>query len=536
MYQFGESKVKSKTFTRILSVIILAFFLACVSLMLLPPKSSSALANSNYDTSIQEVSRDLREIPQNPPANPSLKTFGNFAWKTFIALNWPANCTTNLPLEPLEDKEIGQAPNLPRIWEFYPYPEMIFLPRGATPDIKPDIPTQCQPHGKLIARKLNLTELGSNPIFSGFGPILPIVLSNWQARKTGIELPFGYVLVDRQGNYVLSEPRMNFVEFTQIEKNGWYSADKLEELKFNNNVSGNSANPFQLICSAQKENGYPTKNNPLVPCRDNETEGAIEIKAAWMVLPKNANPRELPNPKVYYTTKRTLFVETPEHKIKPVMIPVALIGFHILHKTSLNGWIWSTFEHINNAPDDPNMEDDNGYGCYTPPDLNYYNLYDPKSSSRVNTPLASTPYLWRDEFPHAVTEDKYRNIVEQRRSNITRQVCIPHAIEALNKDWQETLKGFNSSSVWQHYQLIGVQWLDQPSNPYGNGRNVLPKQMLNVALEPYPQKVPQDFLERFPDAGFSCVSCHTAATLPDKRTKADFSFLMNHAQYSSIDE
>jgi len=460
----------------------------------------------------------LYEITENPPSSADpLQAFGKFAWETFVALNWPADCSGS----PLTEKEIGQDSQAPRVWEFYNYPEDIFKPNGKKPDPESVIPPQCQ-NGQVvpIARKLRLTENRSNPTLETMD------------GETNFELPFGYVLVDRAGNYVINERRMNTVEVDQIVENGWYSANRLAALNFNNDVSGSYANPFELMCSSQKDYYYPTSNHPLAPCRENKTEGAIEIKAAWMVLPENTddNDRELPEPKRYYTTERTFLVETPEREVKPVTVPVALIGFHILHKTSVQGWIWSTFEHIDNAPD-PNQQGSDGLECYTPPELSYYNLYDPKSHSPVNTPLAIIPYLWRDEFPHAVTE-KDGKIVEQERSNITRQVCIPSVAADLNEAWQKKLEGFDPTSVWKNYQLIGVQWLKQPYDPYSGGRDVFPKRLINVALEPYPQKVPEEFIDKFPDAGFSCISCHTAATLSgrDKKIKADFSFLMSHAK------
>ena len=526
----------ARRFAAVLSVILA--FVACGSLLLLTPENALALVDSEPNVSERETS-GLYEIPENPPSSADpLQAFGNFAWETFVALNWPSDCSG----APLEEEEIGQDSKAPRVWEFYNYPEDIFKPNGQKPDADPVTPPQCQDGNAVpIAGKLRLTEISSNPTlnptFGKFAPVLIPPHEQTMDAETNFELPFGYVLVDRAGNYVLNEPRTNPVEVDQIVENEWYSAAKLAELNFNNDVSSNSnANPFELRCSSQEQYYYPTSNHPVAPCKDNETVGAIEIKAAWMVLPKDSESNDgqlgdrLPNSKKYYTTQRTLLVKTPEREEKPVTVPLALIGFHIFHKTSLQGWIWSTFEHIGNAPD-PNPQGSDKLECYTPPELSYYNLYDPDSESPVNTPLASNPYFWRDEFPHAVTE-KDGNIVEQERSNITRQVCIPSFAADLNEHWQKKLEGMSSASVWKNYQLIGVQWLKQPYDPYGDGRDVFPKRLINVALEPYPQKIPEEFLEQFPDAGFSCIGCHTAAVLPDrdKKIKADFSFLMSHAK------
>lgn len=110
------------------------------------------------------------------------------------------------------------------------------------------------------------------------------------------------------------------------------------------------------------------------------------------------------------------------------------------------------------------------------------------------------------------------------------------------------MRAIDKSSVWQYYQLIGTQWLQNPELPYSNWSlnrrkippletlpNKLTNTLTNTALESYAQ-------------GVSCILCHTSARLPgngnicqlmvkkdelDKiKACADFSFLMNNAQFS----
>jgi len=88
-----------------------------------------------------------KNIPKNPNAPSDEKEINEFAWKVFVALNWPVDCqgkslyyTDPLSLgEPKNKypKLIGQAPEAPRRWELYPSPKDVFRQNGATP-LSPD--------------------------------------------------------------------------------------------------------------------------------------------------------------------------------------------------------------------------------------------------------------------------------------------------------------------------------------------------------------------------------------------------------------
>jgi hypothetical protein len=489
----------NRSITSIVSV-ILAWVMSCGLLLLMPEKS---WADSGVKLSSQ--------IPANP-SELSFDDVGEFAWKTFVALNWPANCSDGSSLG-----NIGEYPTHPRVWEFYDFPKNIFVQPGKEPTSKV-VPYQCRA----------LTESTPDPDEADLDEIsiyLPGELSN----------PRSQVLVDRFGNYVINETRMNPVEVDQVVRNQWYSATKLANKKFDNNVSS-AGNPFQFLCSVKDKDGtYPTaplEESPKAPCRTDDTKGqsesddtsmgAIELKAAWMVLsnPDTSKPSPLPDLSKYYTTRRTFNLTNQDGSITKVEnVSVALIGFHIIQKTSKTGWVWSTFEQVDNAPNAKNSN------CYKPPrfkEPDYYNLYNPQSNSIPNESLATPPYLWGKKFPYAVTTGNN----QQTPSQITRQVCIPQFAADLNRTWQEErLQG----SVWQNYQLIGVQWLGSPSTPYPYSQgNLSNQQLINVALEPYPQSKNHD------NTGFSCVACHQQAKLPESvypnKIYSDFSFMMSHAK------
>lgn len=72
--------------------------------------------------------KNIKEPPQKVLFSKAFD-FADLAWKTFVTLNWPANDDGS----PLENFVLGQAPLVPRVWEFYRTPEEVFLPNGENP-------------------------------------------------------------------------------------------------------------------------------------------------------------------------------------------------------------------------------------------------------------------------------------------------------------------------------------------------------------------------------------------------------------------
>ena len=316
-----------------IALVILTCFVG-FSLFLLPAKEVQARVTKE----VQEVKNLCiinQELKSDIPANPILlsqcneeKEINNFAWQTFVALNWPADCKTG---EPQSDPniKIGDAPNAPRVWEFYNGASDIFLANGNKPENLKVVPPNCTNERKerkpvfislsetepeladqkelVEQRKLKLDGLNRSA-----GDIQNFV-SGIQ-RLVSASLP----LIDRWGNYILNENRMNPVEVQQILDRGWYSADNFSG--FNNDFTGNydsqDEGPFALTC------GEKVSSREGYPCRahNNDGEGAIEIKAAWMVLcdkedlsqcysGHDSHGLEMPNYKDYYRTERTFEVE-----------------------------------------------------------------------------------------------------------------------------------------------------------------------------------------------------------------------------------
>ncbi|HEY9599028.1 MAG TPA: hypothetical protein V6D33_15290, partial [Cyanophyceae cyanobacterium] len=218
---------------RLASIAIIAILIAvftCVSAGLAYTQNSKEIQRqSPSQTQSSEVTA---EIPDNPDiAFPKPVTISNFAWRDFVALNWPATCQG----EPLANKKIGEAPDAPRIWEFYRTPGEVFLSEGKDPtSIKPTNPSNCRSK-QNEPKVLRITESGKLATEDEFRHAITLVSDSLLNEDGELAIPIQEVLtlnsiplVDQQGNYVINEARISPVEFNQIVKNKWYDAHNLE--------------------------------------------------------------------------------------------------------------------------------------------------------------------------------------------------------------------------------------------------------------------------------------------------------------------
>ena len=146
---------------------------------------------------------------------------------------------------------------------------------------------------------------------------------------------------------------------------------------------------------------------------------------------------------------------------------MGLVGLHIITRTSFAPqWVWSTFEHVANAPDAPPPL---ASGASVEPLVagSHFNFNDPTQTQPTNgavQPQNSTP------------------VASPKPTQITRVVnnlCINGAwTQALNSKMQAELAG----TVWANYRLVTTQW---PLNP----NTFLPGNLTNTTMETYVQEV-----------------------------------------------
>jgi hypothetical protein len=235
--------------------------------------------------------------------------------------------------------------------------------------------------------------------------------------------------------------------------------------------------------------------------------GAIIIKVSWKIL----DPQD-DKSKYHIVDALVSMPNTLDQTSDPPCLhkTLGLVGFHVMHKTTSRlQWIWTTFEHVDNAPDQHEIESHNLKPSY--------NFYDPSCSTAkcsVNG-LPSRP--WK---PDPALQLKFRNSFN---SQIVRGTPIDPDTEAMNEQFHAIL---GTNSVWRHYKLISTQWPSDfncakqtdPSSPSPPpNAPTIPstdfQKQPDMTCEPAPTFLANSTLETFsqgdtPLASSTCMGCH----------------------------
>ena len=218
--------------------------------------------------------------------------------------------------------------------------------------------------------------------------------------------------------------------------------------------------------------------------------GVMEVKAAWRQL-TSADPPAVQSR--YYT--ESAWIYTPPFGNDPatcVQGVVGLVGLHITQKTPLMPqWSWATFEQIDNVP---------------PAAPGYTNAL---SFNNPECPVLSCP-------PNQSTEKN--GVPTGVPTQVTRMIPIGVAAAAANPSWQQALTQAVQGSPFQYYQLIDVQWPQNPTQfPVGNAT---PGLLANTTMETYVRES-------------SCINCHFTARTYSNALSSDYTFMLAEAQPST---
>jgi hypothetical protein len=391
--------------------------------------------------------------------------FDQLSWQEFVALNWPANADGT----PNDTSTIGNVSG-PRVWEYYTDPiEFFQLPIATVPGYEKGFPPGTKVL-RMMAKNLSFSDTSS--IF---------------VQSTGSPL------IDRNLNFTMFEMRMNPDEVAYIRANG-----------------------------LQTEQGQVGKTIDFPAGVIGKNVGAIEMKAAWriMVPGKDDTTRFYCRPAIISIPP----ANTVNGKPLVAQVTVGLVGLHIAHKTTNGrGWIWTTFEHVDNAPN----------FAFGPdfPDPITYSYYNPLGAfmAPINTPPDTLPgdggnFKWDTVQPYAARyaySSQLNGNTYLVGSQIVRLFPIYGPTEAMNNYWRGKLKG----TVWANYKLIASQW----SNAVGAARDTSRKNVGTGSPTPaIPTFLANAAMESFIQPNGSCTSCHKGAT--DAAGEAsDFSFLLGLA-------
>ncbi len=403
--------------------------------------------------------------------------FDIFSWQTFIALNWPADS-----LGQPRNCSLGDYPGAPRVWENYTDPMQLFDPGNAPLLLAVN---NAAARGQKFFHRFSKSP---NPLNNGIAPSNSFDDEDEEAD--------GHALIDRNLNFVLFEIRVNPDEANFIRSNG------LGTLAGIDSFYRSHKNKFELPASK-----FPS------------TVGSMEIKASWRIL----DPGLGDDTTRFYT--RNAIISVPRENSAngqafTVQAKVGLVGMHIIRKTgNFSFMIWSTFEHIDNTPDDVQAAQS---GQDTSKRWSFYNvecLTCPVNTAPLTTTADSGHYKWNAKPPYAAL---YATSVPGEAggqlfgSQVTRTYPIYYRTQQVNQLWQTQLKG----TVWANYRLIGSQWTVAND---GSGS----KANINV-----PSRLGNTTLESFIQVDASCISCHGfAEVIYNKDTiSTDFSFIFGGAK------
>jgi hypothetical protein len=402
--------------------------------------------------------------PGRPMANLQ-RGFDFYSWLTFIAMNSPA-----------DGEVIGQGPRpggdgLTK-WEvlqnYRPLAD-VMLSKGEKPIWgASNVPELCKP-------------------FAGSGKIV------FQLGEEAFNQPFKTgPLIDQDGNYALFDILMNQPMFDYIVDNGLYS--KEGQQKFGAIVEFPSGN-----------NPGKDENGADIPGR----MGAIMLKVSYRILDPDKNQNLLSQ---FHTSDALIyFPGPPATKTGPACVEkkLGLVGFHAGHKTNFAPqWVWTSFEHVSNAPDAADVSNNNLLPRY-----NFFNAACKKDCAAKND---TPPQPWDPD-----TSLKFKG---DYRSQVVREKMVPtfilKEVADLNKSFRAILKG----TVWENYVLLATQWPSDHASKTDPLGAPAPTYLANTTLETYSQG-------RIPLASSSCMACHGNATTHHVHaTASDFTFILEKAQ------
>jgi hypothetical protein len=445
-----------------------------------------------YDVEVEALAK-LDRDKQVPEAQ---RLFDTFAWQAFIALNWPATADG----EP--DKVKNMKDNAAkRVWMSWRRNDSVFLPDGRKPD-----PWDSR---LALAEKDHYLWRSSKMLNERRSP---------ENSLTDFVQAFTGPLIDQNGVFVRYESYTNKRQFDYIVAHELYNQEG------------------QVEFVAKKGNRVRFPANQTQP---EKQHGSMGIKLAW----KQLGPHDIPGR--FFTIEAIVVSTSYDKNGMPVKTQskqkMGLVGMHLTALTqSSPNWIWSTFEQVDNV-----VANDLQFGQSQKGDK-------VRVRPNFNNPDAPTKPVNQLPPPNAPPGDPkdFTTWDESKTTNptqLTRVIPIPLATQALNRQVQALLR--EQGSVFQYYELIGVQWPVQPGFPaFGGGGSsapesivfkapgrVVPVYLVNTVMESYFQNGmqaagPLEEDDRLPIGFFadnlservtpdrtrvfgteSCVGCHFSA-------------------------
>jgi hypothetical protein len=431
-------------------------------------------------------------IQQQPVLTPDFSAVGDqvgadcMAWQSFIALNWRADPASRGQPDAKaawsafgDPSEAGQT-----VWESYWEAAEVFNPPAGTKLVW----AQRQPAGKRLVRDSKLD--AANLTLAGFEQAGD---HKW--------------LTGQNGEITYYEVRINQDEFEYITRNHLTTfAGQAACVRAGQNGQGGLNLPMGGGATPSAPKDVDCKGTPTVYGRN---VGAIEIKAAWRVLPDDGSLNYR-----YLTAQATLVNPYGQ----PSSATVGLVGLHIIRRVpGAAQFVWSTFEHIDNSPDQASSPQ--GYADPTlPANPNQkprpgYTYFNPACNPATDTVYACTP----NQLPGNACAPGQDTACDPYPApmQVTRVTPVdPKANSVTGYVWSL----LPANSVFNYYRLVNVQWpVNSTAIAPGDtvpltGGDITPSAYVaNTTLE--------TFLQNSSSAN-NCMACHQYATTAHPRQQS----------------
>jgi hypothetical protein len=370
--------------------------------------------------------------------------FDDFSWRIFVALNWPAkDMGRGIPdkTKPFKDADSG-----PRVWETWKasyeiVPDNPWVVPPVTPYSHP--PTPWDEYATVLpTAKLLQADAGRSKVLPGLTKLMDFS----QANNGGAEGEGP--LVDQLRRIARYELRINRVEYNFIRDNKFYLRDALRDAWIKTGKTG-------VV--------FPDQS--------------IEVKAAWRELPDRPDVLS----RFYHRKDATIIDWDKDHNLVERKATIGLVGFHIVCKMpQRENWIWSTFEHVDNAKSSD--------GVASP------SFCSEKAGRDWLSPGTNQkPSDWQDRLRpgYPIPTDFAPTEVARNPASDS-----PPATQQTNRNYQDHKDA--RDSVWKYYRLVRTQW--------PNAKTGTPEprdHVQNIAMETYFQG----------DVGleYGCMECHASA-------------------------
>jgi hypothetical protein len=387
--------------------------------------------------------------------------FDNFAWRAFVALNWPSLTDPAHRGVPDRAKTLGDPG--PRVWETFKSRYELFQ---VGPDGRPISPAPWATYEAL--NPCGPDVLSRDKTLASFDPFQDFNQASFLPGQAANPL------VAQNRTYTRYEVRINEPEYSALALSGWSQGENLPDASHPGRIPADS----------------------------------IAVKAAWRLLTAADTPAVRAR---YYVVESAEVVDVAKTIAAGRTVcsknDVALVGLHIVIKTKYRPQgLWSTFEHVDNVPPvglrgarEPDAKDAGAPYSYfdaSKPDLGLW----PTFGAPATLPVSSDNPPKSDPSP----------------MQVVRRHPIHPSTMAMNRAYW-SLPGIKGT-VWEHYMLVASQWptVTRPADPQNDGLYFpgltpppdAPRENYQAVDAPKENLANTTIDTYFQDPPSSCMACH----------------------------